>query len=58
MLEKENLENEIGKLQELVNELAKSPYGRYVKEHRLGLINSDLSVVDRLLDAGILKTPR
>ena len=44
--------------QELVDKLARSPhYRKYVKEHRLRLINSNLSVFDRWLDEGVLKTP-
>ncbi len=46
------------KAQELVDRLAKSPhYRKYVREHKLRLINSNLSVFDKWLDDGVLKTP-
>jgi ribosome assembly protein YihI (activator of Der GTPase) len=49
---------ELEALQELVNELAKTnQYGQYVKQHKLGLIDSRMSRLDVLMEEGLLKTP-
>ena len=47
---------ETAKIQELVDSLKSLPqYARYVREHKLKLIDDRLAPIDTLLDLGIVK---
>lgn len=49
-------EKDIGGIQQLVDQLKQMPqYAQYVKQHKLKLIDSQLSVIDAMLDKGIVK---
>ena len=48
--------NDISGIQQMVDELKCMPqYAQYVSQHKLCLIDSRLSVIDAMLDKGIVK---
>ena len=52
------LERAIEELQKLVDEIVRdntTPYIHYLRAHQLGLIDSRLALVDRALDAGLVR---
>ena len=55
---KEDLRQDIEKLyrlQEVINEFKQTGFSKYVKEHKLSLLDSRLEKLDILLDKGILQ---
>ena len=51
-------EQAVQELQNLVDEIVRenlSPFVHYLRAHQLGLIDSRLALVDRALDAGLVR---
>lgn len=56
MLQKLVSPESIAKFQELVDQMVEQgQFVKYLQQHKLGLIDSRLDVLDKLLDAGLVK---